>query len=161
MRTADAARRQAAPSSACPDSSPLGLNFSLYLDGLSALFGLIITGIGTLVVLYTGYYFDHPADDKQPHLEARFFAYILLFMFAMLGVVLAGDLITMFIFWEGTSISSFLLIGYKYKDEAAQGRIQIAVHHGRRRHCLLAGVPVRHPSHRQRRPENHPARTGR
>ncbi|MDW8277205.1 MAG: proton-conducting transporter membrane subunit [Anaerolineales bacterium] len=105
----------------------LGLNFSLYLDGLAALFGLIITGIGALVVLYTGYYFDdaHPTrptsgETHKSSLEVRFFAYILLFMLAMLGVVLAGDFITMFIFWEGTSISSFLLIGYKYKDEAAR-----------------------------------------
>ncbi len=123
----------------------LGLNFSLYLDGLSALFGLIITGIGTLVVIYTGYYFDNSGHDTSvfdkskidnrnptpqpevsnieyriPNIEYRFFAYTLLFMFAMLGVVLAGDLITLFLFWEGTSISSFLLIGYKYKDEAAR-----------------------------------------
>ncbi len=128
-----------------PWVSSLGLNFSLYLDGLSALFGLIITGIGTLVVIYTGYYFDNSGHDTsifdksklearnstpQPeisnteyritHIESRFFAYTLLFMSAMLGVVLAGDLITLFIFWEGTSISSFLLIGYKYKDEAAR-----------------------------------------
>ncbi len=123
----------------------LGLDFSLYLDGLSALFGLIITGIGTLVVIYTGYYFDNSGHDTsvfdqskietrnskpQPevsnnearitNIEYRFFSYTLLFMFAMLGVVLAGDLITLFLFWEGTSISSFLLIGYKYKDEAAR-----------------------------------------
>ncbi|MEJ5223083.1 MAG: hydrogen gas-evolving membrane-bound hydrogenase subunit E [Anaerolineales bacterium] len=102
----------------------LGLNFSLYLDGLSALFALLITGIGTLVVIYTGYYFDHgPAAKEDSHahsIEYRFFAYILLFMLAMLGVVLAGDLITLFVFWEGTSISSFLLIAYKFKDEAAR-----------------------------------------
>ncbi len=100
----------------------LGLNFSLYLDGLAALFALLITGIGTLVVIYTGHYFDHgPAAKDEGHtIEFRFFAYILLFMLAMLGVVLAGDLITLFLFWEGTSISSFLLIAYKYKDEAAR-----------------------------------------
>ncbi len=109
----------------------LGLNFSLYLDGLSALFGLLITGIGTLIVIYTGYYFDSPlapiprrggeenAGEKVP-IEFRFFTYILLFTLAMLGLVLAGDLITLFVFWEGTSITSFLLIGYKYKDEAAR-----------------------------------------
>ncbi len=111
----------------------LGLNFSLYFDGLSALFGLIITGIGALVVVYTGYYFDNSGHDKTKletrnskpqsgvsNIEYRFFSYTLLFMLAMLGVVLAGDLITLFLFWEGTSISSFLLIGYKYKDEAAR-----------------------------------------
>jgi NADH:ubiquinone oxidoreductase subunit 5 (subunit L)/multisubunit Na+/H+ antiporter MnhA subunit/multisubunit Na+/H+ antiporter MnhB subunit len=116
----------------------LNIHFSLYFDGLSALFALLITGIGTLVVIYTGYYFDHatPTKDKgrkttedsqkasapepSSSVEYRFFAYTLLFMFAMLGVVLAGDLITLFLFWEGTSISSFLLIAYKYKDEAAR-----------------------------------------
>jgi NADH:ubiquinone oxidoreductase subunit 5 (subunit L)/multisubunit Na+/H+ antiporter MnhA subunit len=92
----------------------LGISFSFYLDGLSTLFGLIITGIGALVVLYAGYYFH--GDNTS----WRFQAYTLIFMSAMLGVVLAGDLITLFLFWEGTSISSFLLIGYKYKDEAAR-----------------------------------------
>ncbi len=61
-----------------------------------------------------------PITNHQSSIETRFFAYILLFMLAMLGLVLAGDLITLFVFWEGTSISSFLLIGYKYKDEAAR-----------------------------------------
>jgi multicomponent K+:H+ antiporter subunit A len=101
----------------------LGLNFTLYLDGLSALFALMVTGIGILVVIYTGYYFtdSHPAAaERKPESHTRFFAYILLFMLAMLGLVLAGDLITLFIFWEMTSISSFLLIAYKYKDEAAR-----------------------------------------
>jgi multicomponent K+:H+ antiporter subunit A len=105
----------------------LGLNFSLYLDGLSTLFALVITGIGTLIVIYTGYYFDdahvpEPSkiENQKSKIEYRFFAYTLLFMLAMLGLVLAGDLITLFLFWEGTSISSFLLIGYKYKDEAAR-----------------------------------------
>jgi multicomponent K+:H+ antiporter subunit A len=92
----------------------LGLNFSLYLDGLAALFALLITGIGTLVVIYAGQYFG---DDTSAW---RFHAYTLLFMLAMLGLVLAGDLITLFLFWEGTSISSFLLIAYKFKDEAAR-----------------------------------------
>lgn len=101
----------------------LGLNFSLYLDGLSSMFALMVTGIGILVVIYTGYYFtdSHPAAaEHKPESHTRFFAYILLFMLAMLGLVLAGDLITLFIFWEATSISSFLLIAYKYKDEAAR-----------------------------------------
>ncbi|PKN94745.1 MAG: monovalent cation/H+ antiporter subunit A [Chloroflexi bacterium HGW-Chloroflexi-6] len=109
----------------------LGLNFSFYLDGLSALFALLITGIGTLVIVYSGYYFEHEPQAKEKEqkksvdghssaFENRFFIYILLFMLAMLGLVLAGDLITLFLFWEGTSISSFLLIAYKFKDEAAR-----------------------------------------
>ncbi len=100
----------------------LGLNFSLYLDGLSALFALLITGIGMLVVIYTGYYFDnsHAPKQQKAGIEYRFHAYTLLFMLSMLGLVMAGDLITLFLFWEGTSISSFLLIAYKFKDETAR-----------------------------------------
>jgi NADH:ubiquinone oxidoreductase subunit 5 (subunit L)/multisubunit Na+/H+ antiporter MnhA subunit len=92
----------------------LSLSMSLYLDGLSALFAMLVTGIGTIVVIYTGYYFY-----KEPSCW-RFQAYLLGFMTAMLGLVLAGDLITLFIFWEATSIISFLLIAYKYKDEEAR-----------------------------------------
>lgn len=86
----------------------------LYLDSLSALFALLVTGIGTLVILYAGYYF------KGDQTAWRFLVYILLFTSAMLGLVLAGDLITLFVFWEGTSITSFLLVAYKYKDETAR-----------------------------------------
>jgi multicomponent K+:H+ antiporter subunit A len=95
----------------------LGLSLGLYFDHLSALFALLVTGIGTLVVVYAGYYFS--SEDK-PWGEWRFLAYLLLFMTAMLGLVLAGDVITFFIFWEGTSVTSFLLIAYKTKDEAAR-----------------------------------------
>ncbi len=95
----------------------LGLSLGLYFDHLSALFALLVTGIGTLVVIYAGYYFK---SDERPWGEWRFLAYLLLFMTAMLGLVMAGDVITLFIFWEGTSVTSFLLIAYKTKDEAAR-----------------------------------------
>lgn len=85
----------------------LDLNFSLYLDGLSLLFALLVTGIGTLIIVYAGYYFK-----KEPS-AWRFISYLFLFMAAMLGLVLAGDIITLFVFWEGTSITSFLLVAYK------------------------------------------------
>uniref|UniRef100_UPI004048F159 proton-conducting transporter transmembrane domain-containing protein n=1 Tax=Candidatus Roseilinea sp. TaxID=2838777 RepID=UPI004048F159 len=114
----------------------LGLSAGLYLDGLSALFGLIVTGIGALVLIYAGYYFapthhHAPHDPAQPShpksriespksQDARFFLYTLLFMTSMLGLVLAGDAITLFVFWEGTSVTSFLLIAYKTKDEEAR-----------------------------------------
>lgn len=92
----------------------LDLYLSLYVDSLSLLFGLIISGIGALVIVYAGYYF------KGDQGAWRFICYMMLFMLSMLGLVLAGDVITLFIFWEGTSITSYLLIGYKYKDEAAR-----------------------------------------
>jgi multicomponent K+:H+ antiporter subunit A len=92
----------------------VGLNAVLLLDGLSALFALLITGIGTLVIIYTGYYFKGEPDAW------RFLVYSMLFMTSMVGVVMAGDIISLFLFWEGTSITSFLLVGYKTKDPAAQ-----------------------------------------
>lgn len=95
-----------------------GIQFSFWLDGLSALFGLLVTGIGTLILIYAGYYFTH--HDSHENTDSRFFFYILLFMASMLGLVLAGDVITLFLFWEGTSITSFLLVAYKTKDEAAR-----------------------------------------
>ena len=95
----------------------LGLSLSLYFDHLSALFALLVTGVGTLVVVYTGYYFK---SEARPWGEWRFLTYLLLFMTAMLGLVMAGDVITLFIFWEGTSVTSFLLIAYKSKDETAR-----------------------------------------
>ncbi|MCB9420164.1 MAG: DUF4040 domain-containing protein [Ardenticatenaceae bacterium] len=92
----------------------LGLSLGFYFDSLSGLFALLVTGIGTLVILYSGGYFQ--GDDSA----GRFLAYLLLFMVAMLGLVMAGDVITLFIFWEATSILSFLLVAYKYKYEAAR-----------------------------------------
>lgn len=91
-----------------------GLNAGLYFDSLSCLFALLITLIGTLVVIYTGQYF------KNDPSAWRFLTYLLLFMGTMLGLVMAGDVLTLFIFWEGTSIISFLLVAYNYKDEAAR-----------------------------------------
>jgi multicomponent Na+:H+ antiporter subunit A len=99
----------------------LNLGVTLYLDHLGALFGLLITGIGTLVVIYGGYYFRHSPSTRQEYWgEWRFLVYLFLFMVAMLGVVMAGDVITLFIFWEMTSVTSYLLIGYKHEDENAR-----------------------------------------
>ncbi len=92
----------------------LGLRIGLYYDHLSALFALLVTGIGILVVIYAGYYFQ---GDQTAW---RFLVYLFLFMFSMVGLVLAGDLISLFVFWEGTSITSFLLVAYKTKDESAR-----------------------------------------
>jgi multicomponent K+:H+ antiporter subunit A len=92
----------------------LGLSASLYFDSFSALFALLVAGIGVLVIVYGGYYLK--GDDYA----WRFQFYMLLFMVAMLGVVMAGDVITLFVFWELTSITSFLIIAHKTKDEAAR-----------------------------------------
>jgi multicomponent K+:H+ antiporter subunit A len=121
----------------------LGLSFSLHLDGLSLLFALLVSGIGTLVLIYAGYYFAPHGDAAHPESDARFFAYMLAFMAAMLGVVLAGDVITLFVFWELTSITSFLLVAYKYKhEEARRGAFMALFITGGGGIALLAGLVI-------------------
>lgn len=92
----------------------LGIGLDFYLDGLSLLFTLLITGIGTLVFVYTSSYLK-----GHVYLD-RFYAYLSLFMASMLGLVLADNIITLFIFWELTSISSFFLIGFNNDNEASR-----------------------------------------
>lgn len=98
----------------------LGITFSFYLDGLSLMFALIITGIGALIFFYAGFYFD----DAEEH--NRFIIWLLSFAGAMLGVVLSGNLLMMFVAWELTSITSFMLIGFKgdKSEEARAGAFQ-------------------------------------
>ncbi|WP_062109447.1 Na+/H+ antiporter subunit A [Bacillus niameyensis] len=93
----------------------LGINFTAYVDGLGLLFALLITGIGTLVVFYSIYYL---AKDKEN--LGSFYVYLLMFMAAMLGVVLSDNLIVLYAFWELTSFSSFLLIGFWYTKERSR-----------------------------------------
>ena len=92
----------------------LGINFKFRLDGLSLLFALLVTGIGSLIVVYGGTYL---ANDK--HLS-KFYAYLFVFMGSMLGVVVSDNIFVLFVFWELTSISSYLLIGYKHGYEASR-----------------------------------------
>ncbi len=99
----------------------LGLAFSLRMDGFAWMFSLMVTGIGFLVVLYARYYMS--AGDPVP----RFFAFLLAFMASMLGVVLAGNLIQLVLFWELTSFFSFLLIGYWHHNPAARDGARMAL----------------------------------
>src|SRR4029079_7788865 len=92
----------------------LGLNFTIRLDGFAWLFAILVSGIGFLVVLYARYYLS-PADPVR-----RFFSFFLGFMGSMLGVVLSGNLIQLVLFWELTSLFSFLLIGYWHHNDAAR-----------------------------------------
>ena len=113
----------------------LGLNISFRLDGLSFLFALLILGIGILVILYARYYLAK--NDPM----GRFFFYLLLFMAAMLGVVLSENLLLLMFFWELTSLSSFLLIGYwSHSAEARKGARMSLVVTGGGGLALLAGV---------------------
>jgi multicomponent K+:H+ antiporter subunit A len=84
----------------------VGLNIGWRLDGLALMFGLLITGIGLLIILYAAWYLNH--DDPA----GKFFALLMLFMAAMLGIVLSDNLLLLVVFWELTSVSSFLLVGY-------------------------------------------------
>ena len=113
----------------------LGLDLGFRMDGLAWLFALLISGIGALVVLYAAWYLD-PADPA-----ARFFTFLLLFMGAMLGVVLADNLLLLVLFWELTSLSSFLLIGYWHqRDDARAGARMALTITGLGGLCLLAGA---------------------
>jgi len=91
-----------------------GVNLGFHLDGLSLLFSLMITGIGFLVFLYTSNYL------KGHEYLDRFYGYLSMFMAAMLGLVLSDNMISLFIFWELTSISSFFLIGFNNESAASR-----------------------------------------
>lgn len=90
------------------------ISFTTYLDGLSMLFALLITGMGALVVLYSIFYLS---SKEALH---KFYCYLLLFMTAMLGVVLSDHLIMLYFFWELTSVSSFLLIAFWHHRKASR-----------------------------------------
>lgn len=113
----------------------LGLNFSLRLDGLSLMFALLIIGIGLLVILYSRYYLS--SRDSL----GRLYALLQVFMLAMLGIVMSDNLLLLFMFWELTSLTSFLLIGFwSHQTDARKGaRMALAVTGGGGL-CLLAGI---------------------
>lgn len=92
----------------------VGVSLDFRLDGLALLFSLMITGIGTLIYMYTASYLR---GHQYLH---RFFCYLGLFMGAMLGLVLSDNVVTLFIFWELTSITSYFLIGFNNEDESSR-----------------------------------------
>ncbi|EGQ3113633.1 Na+/H+ antiporter subunit A [Staphylococcus pseudintermedius] len=97
----------------------IGMNFDVYVDGLGLLFSLLITGIGSLVVLYSISYLS------QSEQLGHFYCYLLMFMSAMLGVVLSDNLLVLYFFWELTSFSSFLLISFwRHKDKSLYGAMK-------------------------------------
>jgi multicomponent Na+:H+ antiporter subunit A len=88
----------------------LDVNLTFWIDGLSLMFALLITGIGAMVMLYAAKYLaGHPQYD-------RFALYLFSFMLSMLGLVLADNLIALFVFWELTTFTSYLLIGFSHTD---------------------------------------------
>ncbi len=92
----------------------LGLDLAFRVDGWSLVFLLLIGGIGALILIYAGGYLH-----GHRH-EGRFFGFLLLFMGSMLGLVAADNLILMFIFWELTGFSSYLLIGFNHEDKKSR-----------------------------------------
>ena len=115
----------------------LGVNFSWLIDGLSLTFAMLITGIGALILIYAGAYLK-----GHEHL-GRFLSFILLFMGAMQGLVLSDSFLMLFVFWELTSITSFLLIGFDHKREAARrAALQALLVTGLGGLSLLAGLVV-------------------
>ncbi len=113
----------------------LDLSLAFRLDGLALLFAILVLGIGLLVILYARYYLS--AKEKA----GRFYAYLLLFMGAMLGVVTSDNLLLLVVFWELTSLSSFLLIGFwGHQTGARKGARMAMTVTGMGGLALLAGV---------------------
>ncbi|WJY27139.1 MULTISPECIES: Na+/H+ antiporter subunit A [Sporosarcina] len=98
-----------------------GIHFTTHLDGLSMIFGLLITGMGTLVVIYSTYYLS------EREALGRFYMYLLLFMGSMLGVVFSDNILVLYVFWELTSVSSFLLIAFWHQRRRSREGAQKAM----------------------------------
>lgn len=112
-----------------------GITLSFYVDGLSLLFALLISFIGTFIIIYAGAYLKGHAD------LGRFLMFLLMFMGSMLGLVLSDNVVTLFVFWELTSITSFLLIGFNHgKARSRRAALQALVVTGGGGLALLAGL---------------------
>jgi multicomponent K+:H+ antiporter subunit A len=115
----------------------IGLNANFRLDGLALMFVWLITGIGLLIILYAAYYLH----DDDP--AGKFYTQLMLFMAAMLGIALSDNLLLLVVFWELTSVSSFLLVGYwGHKAEARAGARMALTVTGGGGLVLLAGILV-------------------
>ncbi|GGX43567.1 monovalent cation/H+ antiporter subunit A [Saccharospirillum salsuginis] len=113
----------------------LGLELAFHLDGLALLFAILILGIGLLIILYARYYLSE--EDSM----GRFYAFLMLFMTAMLGIVISKNLIQMWVFWEMTSVSSFLLISFwNHRTEARKGARMAMTVTGMGGLALLGGI---------------------
>jgi len=112
----------------------MGVEIAFLLDGLSGTFALLVTGIGALVIVYAGGYMA--GDEKRTSL----FAYMLFFLGAMLGLVLSDNLVSLFVFWELTSICSYLMIGiYSDREESRSAALMALLVTGAGGLCLLGG----------------------
>ena len=115
----------------------LGLNFTLMLDGLGFFFAFLILGIGLLIIAYARFYLAR--EDNM----GEFFTYLLLFQGAMVGIVLSDNILLLLVFWELTSLSSFLLIGYwKHLPEGRQGARMALTVTGMGGLAMIAGMLI-------------------
>ncbi|MBZ4690734.1 MAG: dehydrogenase (quinone) [Cereibacter sp.] len=115
----------------------LGLNANFFLDGLGLLFAGLILGIGLLIILYARFYLDR----RDP--MGQFYTYLLLFQGAMVGIVLSDNILLLLVFWELTSLSSFLLIGYwKHLPEGRQGARMALTVTGMGGLAMIAGMLI-------------------
>ncbi|MBA3325135.1 MAG: DUF4040 domain-containing protein [Rhodobacteraceae bacterium] len=129
--------RGAAPELVLPWVPALGVDFALRLDGLSLAFALLITGIGAICLLYAAAYFR--TDRRLGSLLIT----LTLFAIAMLGLVLADDAVTLFVFWEGTTITSWLLVGFDHERASARAAaLQALLVTGLGGLAVLAGLLV-------------------
>ena len=113
----------------------LNVALTTRLDGLTLMFALLVTGVGALVVVYAGGYLG------GHHHIGRFYAYLIAFMASMLGLVVSDNLVAIFIFWELTSVTSFLLIGFGHDRAAARtAALQAMIVTGLGGLALLAGL---------------------
>lgn len=112
-----------------PWADAYGLRFELHLDGLARLYALLATGIGFFVVAFASRYMPlHLDHGDRSHTElTRFFFFLLLFMAAMVGLVMAQDLVLIFLFWDLTAIASFFLIGFDQHEEDARSSAMMAL----------------------------------
>jgi multicomponent K+:H+ antiporter subunit A len=113
----------------------IGLSFSFFVDGLGLFFAALILGIGLLIIVYARFYLS--GSDPM----GRFYAYLLLFQGAMVGIVLSDNILLLLVFWELTSLTSFLLIGYwRHLPEARQGARMALIVTGGGGLLLIAGM---------------------
>lgn len=125
------------PCERSPWAPGLGVSLSFRADGLSLLFGLLVTGMGAVVLVYSGGYLA-----REPE-RGRFFAFLLAFLASMLGLVLADNLLLLVMFWELTSVTSALLIGFDHhREEARSAALQALFVTSAGGLCLLAGVLI-------------------
>ncbi len=115
----------------------LGLSANFFLDGLGFLFATLILGIGLLIILYARFYLSRQDPMGQ------FYTYLLLFQGAMVGIVLSDNILLLLVFWELTSLSSFLLIGYwKHLPEGRQGARMALTVTGMGGLAMIAGMLI-------------------